>query len=379
MSNLFYLASKSRYLVTGLNLENFLFNLTSSGICVSGVKRKKNTLSFCASTVNNKVIIGIARNLGLSIKQVGQTGLIKIIKSLPYCIGAILGIIYSVFCVQHFTNYISVIDYVLEPNHMCTNHDFCIYKEDNLNKIKNYIAGYIQVGKKYTANTQDVQNGVVANFNLVENCAIKKDGFRVTIQLFEAVGKQAGLNTQIIATNNCVIASINTYSGKALVKAGDVVTKGQVLVESVGEVLPRANIIAKVWYTGMALHNCNQMVLKETGKTFTTTSIQVFGKTLLKHKSSPFKYYSSKTNSSYITNMLLPIKKVSQTFFELELVQEYIAFNTVKANVLAKSKQDALSKTKGTPIECTYSVVSQNNTVRVDCFLLVEEQLGTIN
>lgn len=378
MSNILYLLSKTKYQVSGLNLENFLFDLSSAGISVNNLKRKKHTITFKSSSVNNMAITSCAHNLGLSIKPLGDFGLIRFIKSLPYCIGAILGLIYSVFCVIYFTSCITNIEYLIDKNHTCTNHNMCIFKDENFLNIKNFIADYVQVGSNFKIKINELQNKVMANFDLVENCSIVKNGCTVTIELTEAIGKQTGLAQKIVASNNCVIASITTFSGKPLVKAGDVVTKGQVLVENIGEVLPRADIVAKVWYTGTAVHNQNQTLLKETGNVYTTTSISAFDKVFLKPNSCNFKYYTLKCQTTYITNMLLPIKKQTYTFVELELVQEYVDFESVKANVLAKSKADALNKTKGTPIECTYSIVKQNGVVRVDCFLLVQEQLGTI-
>ena len=76
--------------------------------------------------------------------------------------------------------------------------------------------------------------------------------------------------------------------------------------------------------------------------------------------------------------MFLPIKKVTNTYAELEVVQQEVPFADVKSKILAQSKADALSKTSGSPIECTYSIVTQGNLVRVDCFLLANEQMGTV-
>ncbi len=377
MSNFLYMASKTKYQIKGLNLENYIFNLTSSGICLSRVKKTKQTLTFIASSVNTKIIQDTAQNLGLSVKIIGQTGLIKIIKSLPYCIGSFLGLIYSFFCVQHFTGVVTNINYIIPQNHTCSNHSYCIFKNENLSQIKNYISDYIKLGKKYTATTKDVQNGVVANFNLVENCSIIKKGNKVIIELTEALGKNNMLPKQIIAQNNCIIVQITTLSGVAKVKAGDTVQKGQVLVDCDGDILPRANITAKVWYTGMAVHYSNQTMLVETGNTFTSTSINAFGKTLLKASDCPYAYFKAKTHNRYISNMLLPLQKTTTVYTELKLVQSHVPFKDVKNNILQKSKQDALAKTTGSPLESTYSIVYNGDIVRVDCFLLVEEQIGT--
>lgn len=377
MTNIFYLASKTKYQVKGLNLENFLFNLTSAGISVQKIKRKQDVLTFVASSVNNSAIIACAHNLGIQIKIIGVSGLIKFIKHLPYCIGSILGIIYSIFCVWHFTTFAISIEYIVPQNHVCLNKNDCIFSGDNFLNIKKYISDYFNPNVKVKTNINQLQNAVIAKFKNVENCSIQKNGNRIIISLTEAVAKNNFINKQIVAPQNCIIYSITTLSGKAIVKAGDVVTKGQVLVEGENNILPRANIVAKVWYVSSVFHNTNQTVLKETGNKFITTSIEIFNKQVLKNKECPFKYYRLEQQSNYITNMLLPIKKNMYTFYELQLVNEYVSFESVKTSVLEKAKQDSLNKTSGSPLECTYSIVSKNNMVRVDCFLLVEEQIGT--
>lgn len=377
MNNVLFLASKTKYKVKGLNLENFIFSLTSGNISIYKLKRKKNSIIFSASSINNKQILQIANNLGLSVTVLGEVGFINLIKSLPYYIGIMLGVVYSALCLLHFTGYITDIQIIVPENHICNNTNNCLYCEDSINNIKNFIAQYINVGSKYSVNSYDLQNKVMANFELVESCSIVKTGNSVIINLTEASVKQGILPNQIIAKQNCIITSITTFSGIAKVKAGDVVVAGQVLVDSNGSVLPRANITAKVWYIGTAFHNCKQMVLTSTNNTFTSTKINVCGKTIINDEPCEYQYYTATTKKSYICNMFIPVTKITTTYTQMQLVEEYVPFDNVKETILAQSKNDALSKTNGSAQECTYSIVSQGDIVRVDCYLLVIEQLGT--
>lgn len=377
MNNIFSAASKTKYKVTGLNLENFLFKLTSGGVGLYKVKRTKNCISFSSGSTNHKFICQVAQEHGLQITVVNQVGLIKLIKTLPYCVGALFGVLYTIFCMHVFTRSIISVEYKFENNHSCTNGANCIFKENNLNEIKSFINKYISIGEPIEHSTRDIQNSVMAKFELLENCSITKTGCRVLIELTEAVGKTSNLPSKIIAKNNCIISSITTYSGVAKVKAGDVVSAGTVLVEAKGNVLPRANIVAKVWYVGTDIHNCNQTVLVETGNTTTSVSLKYNSKTLINGTTCDYKYYRAETSNKYITNLFLPIIKETIVYKELELKEQYIPFETVKQQVLLKSKQDALNKSSGSAIECTYSIVTDGDYIRVDCFLLAEEQIGT--
>lgn len=364
-----------KYRVAGLNLENFLFSLASSGISLKNVRKKSKKLTFEANSQNNKLIQECAQNLGLSIKIISTKGLGKWIKSLPYKIGALLGIAYSIFCACYFTSFVSSVEYVLETDHICTNGDKCIFEQDNLRTIKSEIAKYISVGKPFNADIQYIQNQITSQFELIENCTIAKNGNNIKVVLHEAVAKNVDKPTQIVAPQNCIIKSITTYSGKAMVKAGDVVKKGQVLVDCDGDVLPQASIVAKVWYVGTAIHNCNQTMLVETGKTCTSTSIELAKLSLLKHKQCNYQYYKEQITTTDISRAVVPIKKTKHTYFELELKNIFVPWEDVKSTIIAQSKQDALSKTSGSAIDVTYSIVSQNGMYKVDCYLLCEEQI----
>ncbi len=364
-----------KYKVVGLNLENLLFNLTSSGVALKNVKKRAKSLTFECNSQNDKLVRQCAQNLGLSIRVISTKGLGKLLKSLPYKIGAMLGIVYSIFCVCYFTSIVNKVDYIMEDNHTCTNGDQCIFRQENFDRIKAEIGKNIVVGEKINSNIKDIQNQIMANFELVESCIISKVGNCVSISLYEAVAKDVNNLKQIIANQNCIIKSITTYSGKALVKAGDVVKKGQVLVDCDGDILPRASITAKVWYIGTAIHNCNQSILVETGNMFVSSSIDFANFNLLKSKQCDYLYYKEQVSITNISSTIIPITKTTHTYSELEIQNIYVPWEDVKSTIIAQSKQNALDKTNGSAIDVTYSIVSQNNVYKVDCYLLCEEQI----
>lgn len=365
-----------KYKAIGLNLENFLFDLTSSGVYIKNVHKKGKTLTFEAHSQNDKAVKEFALRLGLSLKVVATKGLGAWIKSLPYKIGTALGIVYTVFCMMYFTSFISRVDYVLEDSHSCTNGAKCIFREENLNIIKAELEKTIQVGEKLNTNISDIQNHITANFDLVENCSIIKNGNHISVKLYEAVAKDIEKPKQIIAQQNCIIKNITTYSGKALVKAGDIVQKGQVLVDSDGSVLPSASIIAKIWYIGTAIHQCNQSMLVETGNKFISSSIRVANVDLIKNKLCNYQYYKEQITTQNISSFLVPITKKTHIFYEMQIQNVYVPWEDVKSSVIAQSKQDAMLKTNGSPVDVTYSIVKQNDMYKVDCYLLCEEQIA---
>lgn len=371
-------ASKAKYMVVGLNLENFLFKLTSAGLGFSKVKRKGSRLFFITNCVNEEFIFSTAEEMGLEISVIKTIGFIQVIKRLPYSLGAMFGIGFWAILLFVMSGYIYKVDYITEENHVCTNGKNCIYETNNFEDIKAYLSSCgVQEGETNKINLTNLSKNVMANFPLVESCSINKNGSVITITLKEATGKTLTDYTKIVAEKNCIITSITTHSGRALVKAGDIVVAGQTLVESDGNVKPKASITAKVWTTGLAVYNQNRQMLKRTGKSYTHVGYNLLGIKLETKINCPFGYYETVTTNNYLApNLFLPIEKITTIYWEVELIEEYIPFEDVKAEIYAKAKADAISKIKGSPEECTYSIVTEGDVVRVDCYLLSIENVG---
>lgn len=376
MTNPAQLLSKTQYKASGLNLENFLFKLSSSGIALYKVKKKKQTLTFIVSTANKKAVEQISSEFSLKLQVVKNIGLINFLLKLPYSIGSLMGLAFSIFYVLYTTSFIERVEYIVPTSHVCKNQENCIFLEDNLNEIKNYLASDIVQGKRFNVKIKQLQNKIIAKFSLVESCSIKKVGSSVVITLVEADQKEPTKYTKLVAPKDCIITSINTYSGVAKVKAGDIVLKGQTLVEGEDGIMPQAKIIAKVYYTGMSIFYSNQQVLEESGESFTTTTITFNGKTLLKAKPSPYNASNCYKSSSYVTNWVLPIKVERITYKKLVLTNKYVDFESVKSSVMETAKSEALKQTTGSPQECTYSIVTEGDITRVDCYLQVLEEIG---
>jgi hypothetical protein len=358
-------------------LENFLFKLSSAGVGLWRIKKRGQTLYFLASSANVKVIENAAEELSLELKIIDSYGLLKKIKKLPYYIGGLFGIIFwIVLCIVQ-TSSILWVEYPQDENHVCQNGENCIFLEDNFAEIKEYLAELgVFVGNKNNINIRSLNLSVMAKFNLVENCTVIKNGCKIVVKISEAAGQVEKTRVAIVAPQNCIIYSITTFSGVARVKAGDVVKQGDVLVEADGDIAPRAQILLQVYHTGMAIYNSNTQSLERTGKTQTVCSLSIFGKTY--GDSSPqFSLYETEQQTSFVApNLFLPIVFTKTTIYELRIAEKYVPFEDVRSQILAEAKQNAISQVCGTILECNYSIVTEGNLTRVDCYITSIEKLG---
>ncbi|MGI6713314.1 MAG: sporulation protein YqfD [Bacillota bacterium] len=181
---------------------------------------------------------------------------------------------------------------------------------------------------------------------------INTKGTRVEIRIVEKIlpepeekNKKPG---NIIASKDGVIAEILVMKGQALVKPGDTVSRGQVLIS--GIILPESEpgadqdndldqpdvlekvkadgiVRARVWYYGYG--QCPEI---ETGKRSTGRSafsvalhwnnrrVNIWGP-----KKSPYKYFISQTEKRKIVswrNITVPVEKVITRYRELELIKK---------------------------------------------------------
>ncbi|MBQ8468256.1 MAG: sporulation protein YqfD [Clostridia bacterium] len=363
--------SMLRIKVTGLNLENFLFDFLCAGMSAQNLKRKKDHIVFSCSAANLETIKRIAGKYSQNIEILKQTGFVVVLKKLPYMIGGFLGVIFSVMFVWHMTSTISAVN-ISESNRP---GNYYKISESQILEVKNFLESQnIKEGKRINFSPREIENKLLAGFDFLESCAVSIMGTTVSVFLREAAKKENDSSSQVVATNNGIIASIQTFSGRALVKAGDIVKKGQVLVEKLGDVMPKADIKLKTWQTGTAFHFAKSQKMIETGRTQVSKSVIMFSRNILPHSKCQFKNFLEERSLKKISS-ILPIYVETITYREITIQEDKSSFEEQREQIFKLAKDDAAKKTTGSPVECTYSVVTEGDITKVDCYLQVIEQI----
>ncbi len=152
----------------------------------------------------------------------------------------------------------------------------------------------------------------------------------------------------IVATCNGVIKSILCEQGTPLVKAGDIVKTGDVLIAGVrqfnddtqedvyalGKVVVVQSVSAFAPYTGIKTQ------LQPTGNSQTFTQVVLFGKTYGRVCS--YTNYQVETKTTYLHPLNLCVQRV--TYHEMALVTVQATFDECIADLTQQSLQLALSK-----------------------------------
>ena len=119
----------------------------------------------------------------------------------------------------------------------------------------------------------------------------------------------------IVATRAGVVTSVLCEQGNALVKVGDTVNVGDVLIEgkriyndgTFDSVYALGRVTLQITATGFAEYTGYKNQTVETGNVFTCTGVMLFGKEY--KRACPFEQYALETNSKFIYPLNLEVRK----------------------------------------------------------------------
>lgn len=226
----------------------------------------------------------------------------------------------------------------------------------------------VSTGKINTASNETIEQYIKQNNEKVSLVSVIKKGTNLIVNIKEKISKDESEILPIYAPYNLVVKSISVTQGIACVEVGDVVKKGEILVD-VKKILtngvetllkPIANIETTVWISGSINYKTEEIINKKTGKKVVWSYYDWNGSKLF--SSTPqvkFENYEKSVYNDYVfKNMFLPIKINKTIFYELK--QETIKrnFEDNREKLILQSKELARSKMpKG------YDILNENTII----------------
>jgi len=233
-------------------------------------------------------------------------------------------------------------------------------------------------------------------------------GPRSRIRITEKVRAPKGQgNCHIVAKKDGVIDTVLALTGQPMVKEGDLVKKGQILISGaiyppepepdpnnqeppapqgpVKYVQAQGVVYARIWYRfyGEALRD--EVVEEETNRTVRIYCIRLGGKeiTIKGPDRIPFKYYRTKTTWSRLPqwrNIKVPVEFVTIEAKEIKRVRVQRSFEEAKKLAADRARDQAVKKLpKGAePVSRQYKVIGTKDDDPVRVLLTVEtkEEIG---
>lgn len=348
--------------ISGLNLSRLISKLVSNGVCITDVSQKKRYVTFKISENDLKTLDKICKREHKFYVTLESGGIKNFIRRVPYFFGATLALVITYIYLFSMSLFVFKVNVKYESD--------SVY---DISKVNAFLLGQgIAAGmRKRKFSSSEIQHLLLLNIDDIESCTVRFSGGNLDITVFPAVKKYEPVKEDLISDYDGVITFAEAYTGLLNVKPGDIVRKGDVLIKN--DDGASGKIRAKVYFTATTIYNENVQDLKFTGRYFIKKDYTVLNKFSIKsQKSCIFSNYLTKKCSFYLTkNLFLPIRCDEIVYFEVEIKNRVVPFFEVEEKIKNETYSQALLKVPANAEmgNATYSIVTENNYTRIDCFI----------
>lgn len=341
-----YLIGYVRVEIEGYFIERLINLCVSKNIIMWNSKRKKDTLLLTNISISDfRKIVKIAKQVKCRVKIKQKKGLPFIFNKyrkrkiffLFLCL-IVVGIIY----LSNFVWNIEIIGNNTIP------------KEEILSTLEEE---GIKIGTfKGKIDTKNIINKIRLDRNDLAWIGIEIKGTNAIVKIVEADKKPEIIKEEeycnIVAIKPGIIVKVNALNGTPLVKEGDVINKGTMLIggwlegKYTGTRYVHANgeVQAKVWYEEKQKVTLKQVISKKTGNAQNKYSVKINNFSINFYKTlSKFKKYDTIEETKKIklfSDYYLPIEIIKKT--SNELVEEQVEYSKEEAK--QKALEQAINK-----------------------------------
>ena len=344
-----------------------LQHMSDAGICVHDVSAPdEHTLNVWIPARDEKAFLTLMESFHLPCRLVSVRGRAKIIRSLKKHAVLTAGIFAGIFLVYMLSLRVWRIDLDQPPDGM----------RESLERIS------VSEGmKKSCVDVNALSRQLEAEYPEYAHIGVRLSGVVLKIVCVKAEAApevyDIGNSRSLVAKTDGVIEKIDVFAGRALVKPGDTVFKGDLLIlgeERAGKngetttVRAQGSVIARVWTKGESKVSRVFSKTVPTGRISVVSEIRApyFTKTL--SGENPFDVYDQKDRVFEIGGLFFPVKLVKTEYYEMktenasitEDAAKQIAFENALAAALQKAPEGAEEarrwveyKDYGNTIACT--------------------------
>lgn len=371
--------------VEGYFIEKFINNCLKNNIFLWNIKRKKSTIMTCNIGISDfKKIKTILKKTKCRIKIEKKRGMPFIFnkyKKRKIFILLILIIAITIIILSNFVWNIEITG---------------TEKIDNLELMQTLEKEGLSVGKfKPSLNTKEIINKIRLDRDDIAWIGIELTGTNAIVKVVEAEGKPEIINEDeycnIVATKDGVVTKIMAQNGTPLVKEGDLIKKGTILIGGWLEgkytgtryVHSNGQVEAKVWYTQKERVYLKEAKKEETGQVENKYSVNINNfKINFNKRLSKFKNYDTIEEIKKLklfSNFYLPIEIVKTTYKEYnntEIVHTVEEAKTIGIE-RAKDKLNAQIENTNNITDEQINVDENSEFVDVEVIYEVKENIGT--
>lgn len=334
-----YILGYVNIIVEGYYIERFINICISRKILIWNLKREKSSILRVNVSIREfKKIREIARKTKCKIKIQNKRGipfLLNKYKKRKIFVALLIITMIMIIIVSNFVWNIEIIG---------------TDKISNEELIKDLNECGLIVGKnKANINTKEIINNIRLKREDIAWIGISLKGTNAIVEVVEAKSKPDLVDEDelcnIVATKEGIITKINSQNGTSLVKVGDLVKKGDVLIGGWLEgkytgtryVHAKGEVEARVWYTKKQIIDLNYNKRTKTGNVESKYSVSVNNFQINFYKRLPkYENYDTICDSKKLkifSNFYIPIELKKITYEEIQ--EEYAIYDIDEAKNIA--------------------------------------------
>ena len=322
-------------IVEGIDTEKFLNFICRNNISVYNVNRiNKSKIEFCVSRKDFKKIKEIYKGNKFQIKVKQKTGIpflaIRIYKYKVMLISSIVSLLLLLVTTQFVTDIYIDCPEGIDKKILQQELEECglkpgVYKKSIDRKI--------------------IRDHIMQKIDEVAYLSINVNGTNVFVTVTkkddESTKKVNSNYCNIIASKNGIIEKVIARSGDAVVSVGDIVKKGDLLIQG-ANTSSMPEVLASTFYESIQKKSYIDVQNKKTGNTKKVYTITFYDKKYEIMRNIKYKDYviENKTKEIKLGNYTFPVKILISTFYEVEKKNVKIDVDKLKEELKQKALKD---------------------------------------
>ena len=317
--------------VEGLDTESFLNYLIRNKIYVYNVNRmEKSKIQFNIDTNNYKKLKKIHRSNKFKIKVKKQTGIPFIAKRIYTYRGMVICAIISLIILMSTSQFVTDV-YITAPEGI----------DKTALKKELYIQGVKPGVYKKSIDRKIVRENIMGKFKQIAYVSINVKGTNIFVNITkkdESQNSDENSNyCNIIAQKDGIIEKIVPRSGEAIVQEGDIVKKGDVLING-ANTTAQPEVWAMTFYEAKKTSNYIDIKNQRTGNKKNVYTISFYDKKYKILRNIKYRDYEIENNIKElrIGDYTFPVKITVSTFYEVKKVENKIDVEKLKKELSSK-------------------------------------------
>lgn len=380
-----YISGMNRISIEGLNLDRALATLLNKGIVIEDMRRPTHRVIECAVTdkMLKKLIVSLDP-LCYNITVVHNYGLKKGVSTLKKRLGLAIGLAVIVTGVAVYNTFLW--DVRIEGTETVKNKQVMgLLKESG-------IAVGVRKGSFDRNIAADMLNSKLGEASLV---TIELKGTTAIIHIKERIMPPVPPDTgdygnDMVSAEDCIVESVTSLSGTPIVKAGEIVKRGEVLIAGFaeryeGSTLVRDTVKADgvVWgevsYTELRYFPIERVEYARTGNYKDITVATAFGKSFGKTDYKPDYAFFETVTQPPVAMYMIPVRLTVTRYYEV--AARLVVLN--EDEVVPMYKRDLLdSAMLKVPATATFkssyiTVTRIDNAIRIDAVIKTRQIIST--